>query len=188
MPNLYNPAKRTIGELLSLTNPPIVVPDWQRNYSWTSSEAETFWEDLVGFDNTYPGQNIDDQEYFLGSVVIVDNNASHLLLDGQQRLATAGILLSVIRDFLARFSQNAAIRIGTRYLSDFDDSSNRRVFKLTLNYYDRDFFRREILEDKTADYVAPDPQILSHRLIREVKEVFERHFNAKYEALNNPQE
>jgi uncharacterized protein with ParB-like and HNH nuclease domain len=188
MPNLYNPQKRTIGELLTLTNPPIIVPDWQRNYSWTSSEAEVFWEDLLSFDRAYPGQNMDDQEYFLGSVVIVDNNVSHLLLDGQQRLATAGILLSVIRDFLARFSQNAATRVATRYLSDFDDALNQRVFKLTLNYYDRDFYRREVLEDRTADYVAPDPQILSHRLIREVREVFERHFNAKYQAANNPQE
>src|SRR5580700_980924 len=114
MPNQYTPQKRTIGELLSVTNPPIVVPDWQRNYSWTSSEAESFWQDLSDFDQKYPGNNVADQEYFLGSVVIVDNGASHLLLDGQQRLATAGILLSVIRDYLARFNRDAATRITTR--------------------------------------------------------------------------
>lgn len=188
MPNLYNPAKRTIGELLTVTNPPIVVPDWQRNFSWTSSEAETFWEDLIAFDRTYPGQNIDNQEYFLGSVVIVDNVISHLLLDGQQRLATAAIFLSVIRDFLARYNQNAAVRLAQRYLSDFDDASNQRIFKLTLNHYDKDFYRREILEERTADYAAPDPQIQSHRLIREVREVFEKHFEVKYLAINNPQE
>ena len=187
MPNQYAPVKRTIGELLSLTNPPIVVPDWQRNYSWTSSEAETFWQDLLYFDTTYPNQNIADQEYFLGSVVIVDNNVSHLLLDGQQRLATAGILLSVIRDYLGRFSQNAATRITTRYLTDFDDASNQRVFKLTLNYYDKDFYRREVLEDRDANYVAPVTQIQSHRLIREVRETFEKHFQTKYQNINNPQ-
>jgi hypothetical protein len=187
MPNQYTPQKRTIGELLSVTNPPIVVPDWQRNYSWTSSEAESFWQDLSDFDQKYPGNNVADQEYFLGSVVIVDNGASHLLLDGQQRLATAGILLSVIRDYLARFNRDAATRITTRYLSDFDDASNQRIFKLTLNVYDRDFYRREVLEDRVADYIAPAPGIQSHSLIREVREVFDAHFRRKYEEDANPQ-
>jgi uncharacterized protein with ParB-like and HNH nuclease domain len=188
MPNQYTPQKKTIGELLSLTNPPIIVPDWQRNYSWTSSEAETFWQDLIDFSNKYPSQNITDQEYFLGSVVIVDNNVSHLLLDGQQRLATAGILLSVIRDYLTRYNRDSATRITTRYLTDFDDASNQRIFKLTLNIYDRDFYRREVLEERTADYLSPDAQILSHKLIREVRETFYTHFRNKYEQLNNPRE
>ncbi|MBN8686957.1 MAG: DUF262 domain-containing protein [Chitinophagales bacterium] len=188
MPNQYTPQKRTIGELLSLTNPPVVVPDWQRNFSWTSSEAQTFWIDLIDFSNKYPNQNITDQEYFLGSVVIVDNNTSHLLLDGQQRLATAGILLSIIRDYLARYNRDAATRITTRYLTDFDDASDQKIFKLTLNVYDRDFYRREVLEERTADYVAPDPQMLSHKLIREVRESFDLHFRNKYQELNNPLE
>jgi hypothetical protein len=34
------------------TNPAIVVPEWQRNYSWSTSEAETFWSDLLRFDAT----------------------------------------------------------------------------------------------------------------------------------------
>jgi uncharacterized protein with ParB-like and HNH nuclease domain len=186
MPNQYTPQKRTIGELLSLTNPPILVPDWQRNYSWTSSEAETFWQDLIDFDHKYPVNNIADQEYFLGSVVIVDNGTSHLLLDGQQRLATAGILLSIIRDYLGRFNQDASTRITTRYLSDFDDASNQRIFKLTLNVYDRDFYKREVLESRTADYTAPEPRIQSHTLIREVREVFNARFKRKYDTDQNP--
>ncbi|MDB5278385.1 MAG: hypothetical protein JWR61_3340 [Ferruginibacter sp.] len=186
MPNQYTPQKKTIGELLSLTNPPVIVPDWQRNYSWTSSEAEIFWQDLLDFSNKYPDQNIDDQEYFLGSVVIVDINKSHLLLDGQQRLATAGIMLSLIRDYLAKFNKDAATRITTRYLTDFDDASNQRIFKLTLNVYDREFYKREVLEDRLADYVAPEPQIQSHKFIREVRDTFETHFSRKYAEINNP--
>jgi len=37
MPNQYESKKRTIGDLLSMTSPPIVVPEWQRNYSWTTT-------------------------------------------------------------------------------------------------------------------------------------------------------
>ena len=166
MPSKYSPDKKTLGSLLSLTNPPILVPNWQRNYSWTTSEVETFWNDLQLFQAKYAGDTINVEEYFLGSVGIVDNAVSHLLLDGQQRLATAAILLSVIRDYLKRSSRDASTRIQICYLSDFDDVADRTIYKITLNTYDRDFFRREILEGRDANYAPFESTIESHKLIR----------------------
>ena len=53
MPNMPNPAyhpeKESVGELLAMTNPAIIVPDWQRNYSWRGEHTETFWFDLLKF-------------------------------------------------------------------------------------------------------------------------------------------
>lgn len=95
MPTRYTPDRRTIGNILSMTNPPVVVPDWQRNFSWTTSEVETFWQDIMRFNNQYPDNNVDDQEYFLGAIVIVDTNIGHLLLDGQQRIYFRN---SIVRD------------------------------------------------------------------------------------------
>lgn len=161
----YTPDRKSIGQILSMTSPPVIVPDWQRNYSWTTVEVETFWQDLLRFDSQYPEQNIDGQEYFLGAVVIVDTNNSHLLLDGQQRVATAAILISVIRDFLARFRADAATRVSTRYLTDYDDALEDYTFKITLNRYDRDFFKRFILESKNQNWQPPEPQYESHNLI-----------------------
>ena len=46
----YEPRKEAIGQLLSLTNPSIVVPDWQRNYSWRAEQTDAFWFDLLKFD------------------------------------------------------------------------------------------------------------------------------------------
>lgn len=187
MANKYTPAKKTVGELLSMTNPPILVPEWQRNFSWTTREVETFWQDLLHFDATYPADNIREEEYFLGSIVIVDNSVSHLLLDGQQRLATSAILISVIRDFLSRFNQDAANRISTRYLTDFDDAQNRNTFKLTLNRYDRDFFKRETLERRDAGHDEMVPTMESHRLIRAARQFLVHEFDTKYAHLGNPE-
>lgn len=172
MPSKYTPEKRTIGNLLSMTNPPIKVPDWQRNYSWTTSEADVFWSDLVRFNGMYPADNMDDQEYFLGSVVLVDQKDSHLVLDGQQRLATSAILLSAIRDFVRPLKNDAATRISQRFLTDIDDAQNRRIYKITLNRYDREFFKREVLEERDDDYQAPIPNLESHRLIRNNRSFF----------------
>ena len=148
----YTPDRKSIGQILSMTSPPVIVPDWQRNYSWTTVEVETFWQDLLRFNEQYPGSNIDGQEYFLGAVVIVDTNNSHLLLDGQQRVATAAILISVIRDFLARFKVDAATRVSTRYLTDYDDALEDYTYKITLNRYDRDYFKRLILETRNQNW------------------------------------
>ena len=68
MPDLYNPVKRTIGDLLSTTSPRIVVSDYQRDFSWTESEADVFFRDLLAFSDRYPDKNIDTQEYFLGNL------------------------------------------------------------------------------------------------------------------------
>ncbi len=187
MPNQYSSDKKTIGQLLSLTSPPIEVPDWQRDYSWDTSAVETFWQDLQTFSNQYPGQNISDQEYFLGSIVLVNTPNKQLLLDGQQRLATATTLLSVIRDFLGHHTQDAATRTAQKYITDFNDATGTYTYKLTLNRYDRDFFRREVQESRGAGYIAPQPTLPSHTLIRQAQQFFERKFNEVYEQQNNPQ-
>ena len=184
----YNPERKTIGQILSLTNPPVVVPDWQRNFSWTSQETETFWQDLLKFDEQYPDDNIDGQEYFLGAVVIVDSNNLHLLLDGQQRIATAAILLSVIREFLARYNQNAGTRVSTRYLTDYDDALEDYTYKMTLNRFDKDFFKREILEVRPAEWSPPEAKYDSHRLIRDARAYFVGKFDELYNSTNEPKE
>ena len=184
MPNKYSSEKKTIGELLSTTSPPIVVPDWQRNYSWESTYVEAFWYDLASFSGQYPEENINEQEYFLGSVVLVNSGVSHLLLDGQQRLGTATILLSIIRDYLKEYSSDAATRAGSKYIADFDDATGMNSFKLTLNIYDRDFFRREIQEVVEAANVRPEASLGSHTLIRNARNYLAGKFEEKYKELS----
>lgn len=184
----YTPDRKNIGQILSMTSPPVLVPDWQRNYSWTTVEVDTFWQDLLRFNDQYPGDNIDGQEYFLGAVVIVDTSNSHLLLDGQQRVATAAILISVIRDFLGRYKADAATRVSTRYLTDYDDALEDFTYKITLNRYDRDFFKRFILEARGQSWQPPEIVYESHSLIQKAHDFFTRKFEDQYLATNNQQE
>lgn len=186
MPTRYTPDRRTIGNILSMTNPPVVVPDWQRDFSWTTSEVETFWQDLCRFNERYPDDNVNDQEYFLGAVVIVDTNQGHLLLDGQQRIATSAILISVIRDFLAKYRKDAATRASVRYLTDFDDALEDYTYKVTLNRFDKDFFKREILENREPGYELPTPLYESHNLIRKARNFLYGKFNDKYAESQDP--
>ena len=87
------------------------VPAYQRPYSWTTKEAGQLLEDVAtaaGITATDPGA----PDYFLGMILLLDPEADSPLpppafgsarvyevVDGQQRLATLAILVSVLRDF-----------------------------------------------------------------------------------------
>jgi Protein of unknown function DUF262 len=168
----YEAGRQTLGALLSTTSPRIEVPEWQRSYSWTTEEIEAFWQDLTGFDARYPGDTIIGEEYFLGSIVLVTGGATNLLLDGQQRLATATILLSVLRDARRHYSGDAAARLQNKYISDFDDATNTTTHVLTLNVYDRDFYRSEIQDEPQSRPLQVTPTLKSHGLIRKARQYF----------------
>ncbi len=68
------------------------VPDYQRRYSWKNEQLEALWGDL------YESFKNDNKAcYFLGSIVVVKNaNNVFELIDGQQRLTTLMIMVSVL--------------------------------------------------------------------------------------------
>lgn len=66
------------------------IPRFQRPYSWGKEEIENFWADIIG-DKT--------DSYFIGSMVVYQTKKPYFgIVDGQQRLTTITIILSVIRD------------------------------------------------------------------------------------------
>ncbi|MFF3686202.1 DUF262 domain-containing protein [Streptomyces sp. NPDC002187] len=71
------------------------IPDYQRPYAWEEEQAVQLLTDLV--------EALDrgkEEPYFLGSIVLVKESGTSRadVIDGQQRLTTLTILLSVIRD------------------------------------------------------------------------------------------
>lgn len=181
----YSADRRTLGELLSLTSPiqRITVPDWQRSYSWDTNEVKAFWDDLQGFDRTYPGSNALGHEYFLGSIVVIEKSDEYELLDGQQRLATATILLSVIRKYIATYNENAASGLERDFLVKENYTTSARIYKMKLGQYDSEFFRREVQDSYSDSDAQPTAALLSHKRIRRVKEYFDAKFQEEYERL-----
>jgi hypothetical protein len=64
---------------------------------------------------------------------------------------------------------------------DNDDTTGERWYKLTLNRYDAEFFRREIQDGK--DQISLPPTLESHRLILRVRSYFKEKFKDRYEKL-----
>src|SRR5437764_12378482 len=76
----------------------VVVPAFQRPFSWEKSHVSAFWEDVITFHAQLSKRSAQDL-YFLGPIVILPEEDDVKLLDGQQRLATVTVLLAVLRDY-----------------------------------------------------------------------------------------
>jgi len=169
--DFYTTEKRTLGVVLSNTTPPLRVPDYQRDFSWEEQQISEFWTDLIYFDAQYPGESINGKEYFLGAAVLVNNQTYHLILDGQQRLATATILLAAIRDKIRVFNENAANQIQSSFISFVDHLGGGQLPKLQLNEFDRSFFR-DWIQAFPQNPQAPAAKKKSHKLIVKAREYF----------------
>lgn len=134
-----------IGELLHKGQ--LAVPANQRPYAWEESHVTTLFEDL------YDSIERDDEDYFLGTIVLVQTGReTPSIADGQQRIATTSILLSRIRDRQhALGREKRAMSIDEQYLRSIDLRSEERLPRLRLNIEDHDFFVKHILSSPHLD-------------------------------------
>lgn len=98
-----NVDQKTIWLLFSDKKANFLIPDYQRPYAWEEEHCQTLWDDIFAF--AFPDNNSDkfnsDDEYFLGSIVIFENDKGKKeVIDGQQRLTT---LMLLLRAFYAKF-------------------------------------------------------------------------------------
>ncbi len=84
-----------------------LVPDYQRDYSWTKDEFRDFWEDISSLaDNSFSSTGslvANPFPHFLGPIVlqefIEDADRRLEIMDGQQRLVTTSVFLSILFEF-----------------------------------------------------------------------------------------
>lgn len=70
-----------------------VIPEFQREYVWKKKHVNQLLEDLY---RQFMHGGAD--EYFLGSVVLHEEEDGHHVVDGQQRITTLYILIACLRD------------------------------------------------------------------------------------------
>lgn len=136
MPQTQNTIElKGIAQVLTATR--LAVPAHQRSFEW---EAEVL-ELLDDIDNAFA---LGQSEYFLGTLVIIAANPQEppKVLDGQQRLATATLLLAAIADrFEAIGDADRAGGIRREYLAKYDIVANEESPQLRLNEVDDPYFR-----------------------------------------------
>lgn len=76
-----------------------VVPVYQRNYSWGEKEINQLIDDIEDYCKTNQ-----EKKYYIGSLVVFKRNQVYEVIDGQQRLTTLYILMSVLQKLNESFS------------------------------------------------------------------------------------
>jgi len=158
--------KYTIGSLLGrYERRRVILPPFQRTYSWEKAQVNQFWNDLTLFENEYT-RAPQIASYFLGPIVVIQQEDHIELLDGQQRLATATIALAAMRD-AARALDKPGSTKGHDLARDIqrelvEKDTEPVTYSLTLGELDEPFFVKAIKTDPPA---VPINKLRSHNLI-----------------------
>ncbi|WP_324672731.1 DUF262 domain-containing HNH endonuclease family protein [Hymenobacter sp. GOD-10R] len=166
----FTPHAKGIAELFTKSERKrLVVPAFQRGFSWEKQQIGAFWEDTIAFGKEYQ-QAPTAATYFLGSIVVTSGEEDIKILDGQQRLATITMLLCAIRN-KARSLQNdkghnLARDIHRDYITKENEDENEEniIYSLTLGELDGEYFRRTIQSDPPLHV---EVQLKSHKLIHD---------------------
>ncbi|GAA7018899.1 DUF262 and DUF1524 domain-containing protein [Helicobacter pylori] len=123
----------------------LVIPIYQRLYSWEKEQCEQLWDDIIkiGGDGKMNG-------HFIGSILyvldgIVHSNNALLIIDGQQRLTTITLLLIALKDHLNDEVKRKEIE--DHYLINSDKNGDEK-FRLILSESDRDTLLSLIDKDR----------------------------------------
>ena len=135
------------------------IPDYQRGYAWTIKQLKEFWSDIEQLDeghNHYTGvltlEEVPesilptwDEDYW---IVSAKNYQAFYIVDGQQRLTTAIILLQVILEQLAegdKLNYTSLNDIKRKFIYDSKDDGISRSY---IFGYERDNPSYEFLKTK----------------------------------------
>lgn len=122
------------------------VPRFQRSYAWEAEHIQEFLRDLERARATR-------SKYFVGTVVLAADDADNsrqIIVDGQQRLTTAAILLMAARDRLRQLGKTEiADSVDNRFLRRFEMQAEDILTRLTLNPDNLDSYESLLSEDRS---------------------------------------
>ncbi|GAA9791014.1 DUF262 and DUF1524 domain-containing protein [Helicobacter pylori] len=123
----------------------LVIPIYQRVYSWEKEQCKELWDDIVK-----TGGSDQIEGHFIGSILYVIDGITHsdntlLIIDGQQRLTTITLLLTALRDHLSDEVKHKEIE--NHYLINSDKDGDKK-FRLIPSESDKDTLLSLIDKDR----------------------------------------
>ncbi|MBF2057775.1 MAG: DUF262 domain-containing protein [Cyanobacterium sp. T60_A2020_053] len=127
-----------LNKIFNLTNYQFTIPSYQRPYAWTKDQVLELIDDLCDA-FPYPLES-NHPDYFFGSIILIkeDGKPNAEVIDGQQRLTTLTLLLSVFRHLLPE--NHPTISRINRLLEDENETGTDTLHGLQLRSQDNDKF------------------------------------------------
>lgn len=156
------------------------IPDYQRGYAWSEKELRDFWNDLVQLEdnkNHYTGvltledvtEQITKQWHDDIWVINSKNYAPYYVVDGQQRLTTAIILVQAIIEYVPqnqKLNFTPIEEIQKKFIFETKDEGISRSY---LFGYEKDnpsyeFLKTKIFKEKSDSSLPIQETIYTHNL------------------------
>lgn len=147
----FDPDKKRIEDIFE-SSVQLVIPRYQRTYSWPKEKAEEFYEDFIE-----ESAKAEDNLAFLGTILFaISEDGSLEVIDGQQRLITITLFLAALRDVLSKSIRSAdaliaadhlqkKIKITSTFGSSYATSENNR-YKLRVGLEIEDIFKTMVYD------------------------------------------
>jgi hypothetical protein len=165
----------TLNRLFGAIGEQFQVPAYQRPYAWGDDQIDDLWDDLISTLR---------EGHFLGTIVLTDEDENRpQIIDGQQRLITLLLLLSLIRNYYHRLGRSESVaRVQQFMIADAyargDDVYRLRVGKVNWRPFRDCVLRSPESEDRIAwDQIRSLPKDVRARneaLIRNALRLSER--------------
>lgn len=142
-----DPNLRKIGEYLNIgPNKQFLIPDYQRAYSWTKSQCDKLWQDILD------AMEVESSDpYFFGTIITNNQEDDTILslIDGQQRTTTFILLLrALLLKLNESVEQTMSDRDSQRLNSGLTLKRNA-IIKILYKATDEEVF--DIVEDFSVD-------------------------------------
>lgn len=184
----FNTENRTYRQLLGngLT---YKVPRFQRDYSWGEEEWEDLWADILG---ALPADG--EPAHYMGYLVLqTANNRVFEVIDGQQRLTTASLIVLAAMNLLKKLvsegkksesNQKRLDQLRASYIGYLDPVTLTAQNKLSLNRNDDGYYRDYLVS--LADHLPQRGFPASTHAMRKGFEWFERRLNEQVKNEGDP--
>lgn len=148
-------SQKTIGQIFDDAYA-FEIPAYQRPYAWEIDQVQDLLNDLLDAMDSQDSSGV----YFLGSIVLIKspNDPLAKVIDGQQRLTTLTILLSVLRDLTTDEEKRIDRRRYVFQRANADRGTSDR-FRVLLRARDRAFLHKYV-QQPGATNTLPDVDTL----------------------------
>lgn len=177
-----------LNTLIQVNN--FLIPDFQREFAWKKDDWRDFWDDIKN-------SREQEREHFLGFMTFKRSNNKMAIIEGQQRITCALILLIVVRDYLHELGESKlSERINDKYIfseTNVETETNRDLYpKIILSGRNDKFFKKHLLPP-TKSHIKLDlfnnnkfkKEPITNKLLLECYKYFYNNFKETTKEISN---